>query len=184
MPRGVAYLLAWSVATTLMVGASWLGINSVLSTGAPARTAPLSAAELRRAAPQPSLTPPPSPTPVRRSPATPPGASSSTPSSGPSRAAPRSPAPSPESTGWLAEADGRGGTAYRRTFRMQGGEATIWFARGEIRVLSTVARSGFAVDIERPALDSTTVTFYSSRHRSRIWATWRSGPYAELNEGR
>jgi len=83
----------------------------------------------------------------------------------------------------VPEPDGRGGTAYRRTFRMQGGEATIWFARGEIRVLSTQARPGFAVDIERPALDSTTVTFYSSRHRSRVWATWRTGPYAELNEG-
>lgn len=174
MPRRLAYLLAWGVATTLTVGASWLGIASVLSAAAPVRTSPLSAADLHDAAPSPVPAAVPPPTTVR---VTTPAPARTT------RPAP-SLTPTPTGTGWQSEPDGRGGTAYRRIFRMQGGEATIWFARGEIRVLSAMARPGFAVDVDRPALDSTTVTFYSSRTRSRVWAAWRSGPYVEVSEGR
>lgn len=91
-------------------------------------------------------------------------------------------APTPTPTGWITEPDGRGGTAYRRTFRLQGGDTTIWFARGDVRVLSAVARSGFSVDIDRPAADYVVVTFTSSRHRSRIAAAWRSGPVYDTDE--
>ncbi|HET6214377.1 MAG TPA: hypothetical protein VFE14_16045, partial [Micromonosporaceae bacterium] len=165
MPRRFGYLIAWGVATALTVGASWLGISSVLSAAVPARTTPLSAAELRRAAPTPAL-PPTSAASAAPSPAASPSPSVV------AHPAPSS-SPSPAGTGWIAEPDGRGGTAYRRTFRLQGGETTIWFARGEIRVLSAVAKTGYALDIDRPAVDSATVTFFSNRHRSRVAATWR-----------
>jgi hypothetical protein len=176
VPRRFAYFLAWVVAATLMVGASWLGISSVLSAASPTRTRPLSAAELRQAAPTPTVpspSPTPSPTPSRTPPASPTPTAKPTPSASPSAG----------STDWVAEPDGHGGTAYRRTFKAQGGEATIWFARNEVRVLSATAKAGFAIDVDQPAPDSATVTFFSSRHRSRILAAWRNGPFAEVSEG-
>jgi hypothetical protein len=181
VPRRLGYLIAWGLATALSVGVSWLGISSVLSAAAPARTAPLSAAELRRAAPTPPAAPAPTTLATRPAPSSAPIRSPSTATR--SRPAP-SGSPSPAGTGWFTEPDGRGGTAFRRTFRLQGGEATIWFARGEVRVLSAVAATGYAIDIGRPALDTAAVVFFSSRHRSRIWATWRTGPYAEITESR
>lgn len=174
VPRRFAYLLAWVVAATLMVGASWLGISSLLSAASPTRTRPLSAAELRQAAPTPTApSPSPAPTPSPTLPASPTPTAKPTPST----------SPSPASTEWVAEPDGHGGTAYRRTFKAQGGEATIWFARNEVRVLSATAKTGFAIDVDQPATDNATVTFFSSRHRSRILAAWRDGPFAEVNEG-
>jgi hypothetical protein len=177
VPRPLAYLLAWGIATALTVGASWLGIRSVLSAAAPPRTRPLSAAELRQVAPTHSVTESlasPSGTPTARPGATP------TATGGSGGATPVTTVPS---TDWQTEPDGRGGTAYRRTFAMAGGDAVVWVAAGEIRVVSAAARPGYTIDIDRPTGDSTTVAFVLGARRSLIFATWRSGPYAETSEG-
>jgi hypothetical protein len=162
--RRLAYLLVWTLATTATVSASWLGVRSVLATAAPSRTQPLSAAELRDAAPAK-----PSPTP------------SPTPAASPSPPRPRAPTPTPTGQ-WTAAPDGRGGTAYRRTFRLRGGEVTVWCARGDVRLLGAKPAQGYEVDRDLMNPENLLVTLRSRQHTSRVFVSWRDGPYAELTE--
>ena len=168
MRRRLAYLLVWTLATTATVSASWLGIQSVLAAAAPSRTQPLSAAELREAAPRqasPSPTLPPSPPP------------SPSPSPRPS------PTPSVTPAGqWTALSDGRGGTGYRRTFRMRGGEVTVWCAHGDVRALTVKPAQGYTVNRDQMNSENLLVSLQSRRHTSRVYVSWRDGPYAELTE--
>lgn len=166
--RRLWYLLAWAVATAVTVGVSWLGIRSVLSVATPEHVSPLSAAEMRKVAPE---SPSPSPTPT---PAVLP-----TPAVIVSPAA--KPSPTPAET-WSAFSDGRGRTAYRRTFRAAGGDVTVISARGDVKIESSKPKQGFSVNVNRQSGESVMVTFVSPRKASRIWAKWSNGPYAEVTE--
>jgi hypothetical protein len=163
--RRLAYVLVWTLATTATMGASWLGIRSVLHAAAPSRTTPLSAVELRQAAPT-QTTPPPAPASPSRAPA-----------AGPSPSASASP-----SASWTPVPHGDGGTAYRRTFRVRGGTVTCLVEPSGARVLDTQANRGFNTEQARPDPRSVMVSFISNAHVSRVYATWRNGPYAEITE--
>jgi len=179
--RRLAYVVAWTLATAATVAASWLGIRSVLDAAAPPRTTPFSAAELRGAAPTtPTTTPPfvpsaPPPTVVPTSSLSP----HPTPTSTPTPGASASPAPS---DGWVAVSNGSGGTAYRRLFRVRGGDVTFWVDEREVRVVEARAALGFAPVHTRFDQRSLMVSFISAGHISRVYATWRDGPYAEVTE--
>ena len=179
--RRLAYAVAWTLATAATVGASWLGIRSVLDAAAPHRTTPFSAAELRGAAPTtPTTTPPfvpsaPPPTVAPTSSLSP----QPTPTSTPTPGASASPAPS---DGWVAVPSGSGGTAYRRVFRVRGGDVTFWVEEPGVRILEAQAAPGFTAVHTRFDQRSLMVSFISSGHISRVYATWRDGPYAEVTE--
>jgi hypothetical protein len=170
--RRLVYLIAWAVATVVTVGIAWLGIRSVLVAAAPSKTSPLSAADLREAAPKPvpTLTPSPAPGPTTASPAPPP-------------AAPGGSSPGPVSPdAWTPISDGKGGLAYRRIFRTAGGDAVVLSAKGNVKIESTAPKSGFTVNVSRQSTESVIVSFFGPRKASRVWARWNDGPYAEVTE--
>jgi hypothetical protein len=169
--RRLIYVLAWVVATAVTAGVAWLGIRSVISAAASRRVTPLSAADLREAAPNDataSPTPPPGPTPeadrnVADSAAT-------------------KPSPTPLET-WRPVPDGKGGTAYRRTFRVAGGEVVLLCAKGDVKVESTKPKGGFSVTTNRQSPESVVISFFGPRMTSRVWAQWtQNAPYAEVTE--
>jgi hypothetical protein len=170
--RRLAYVLVWTLATTVTVGASWLGIRSVLVAAAPSRSMPLSAADLRRAAPTPAATTPSAPsTEASQSPSASPAASPST-----------SPSASPSADGWRRVRDGSGGTAYERTFQLRGGVVTLQVAAGEARVVAADPRPGYNISSQRIDAESVLVSFLSAKHTSRLFGAWRDAPYAEITE--
>ncbi len=164
--RRLVYFIAWAVATAVTAGMSWLGIRSVLVAAAPS---PLSAANLRLAAPT-SAAPEPSPTP-EQSPSPAPVATS---------AAPK-PSATPVET-WTPAPDGHGGTGYKRTFHTNGGDVSFWTAKGVAQVLSQNPKPGYTVNVNRYEADSVMVSFFNNRKVSRVWARWWNGPYAEISE--
>ncbi len=156
----LAYLLAWLAATAVTAGVSWLGIRSVLSAANPQRSVSLTASDASWAAPPTTQGPPPR-------------------SSGP--AATPSVRPSATDT-WTPVANGRGGTAYRRTFRMAGGEAAVWCEDRSVRVLAATPKPGFLVNVTRLGEDGVQVSFTQQRRASRLLVRWWDGPYAEVTE--
>jgi hypothetical protein len=165
VPHRLVYPIAWAVATAVTVGIAWLGIRSVLVAAAPSRLSPLSAADLRKAAPAPSPAPPPVPSPTL-SPPTPTTVR---------------PVPTTSET-WAAVPDGKGGTAFRRTFRTAGGDAVVLSARGAVKIESTKPKAGFTVNTARQSDESVIVSFVGPRKATRVWARWNNGPYAEVTE--
>jgi hypothetical protein len=154
--RRSVFILAWVLATAVTAGVSWLGIRSALTAAAPQRRVPVSAADLRENA-SPSVQPPA----ARPSPATPVGVSKE----------------------WAAVANGRGGTAYRRTFRTDGGDVAVWCEPGMVRILATTPKPGFTVNVTRTAADSAQVSFTRDRAAFRVLVRWwNDAPYAELTQ--
>jgi hypothetical protein len=165
VPHRLVYPIAWAVATAVTVGIAWLGIRSVLVAAAPNRISPISAADLRKAAPIPSPAPPPTPSP---SPPPSPPASTKPPSTGPDA--------------WVPVPDPSGGTAFRRTFRTGGGEVVVLSARAGVKIEATRPKTGFTVTTARQSDQSVIVSFIGQRRASRVWARWNNGPYAEVTE--
>jgi hypothetical protein len=165
--RRLGYLLVWTVATAVTVSASWLGIRSALVGTAVSRVDPLSPADLRSVLP--TATPP-----VTRSPLP-----SATSSPGPVTSV--SPGASPAER-WVAVPDGHGSTAYRRTFHVEGGTVTIVVGPRETKVLDAIAQPRYAVQQAPAGQLSVQVSFVSPEHTSRIYASWRDAPYAEITE--
>lgn len=168
MRRRLAYLAVWAVATFTTIGVSYWGIQSVLVAASPQRSAPLSAAKLRHAAPSPSpsLSPSPSPSPT------------------PSPTPKRKPSPKPSVTpGWVRTPDARGGTALTRVFTLQGGQVTVFCDRGDVHLVDVKPARGFGQSQNRRSPDSLQVNLTSEKHISRLWVIWRNDScYAEISE--
>ncbi|GAB7037505.1 MULTISPECIES: hypothetical protein [Catenuloplanes] len=186
MRRRLAYLLVWAVATAVAAGGSWLGIRSIIGAAAPQRNGPLSAAELRAAAPATIAPPTPaasrsaSPAPAPATPAAPPTSASPSPSA--SRSASPTPAPSQPEVRQAGAWQDTGGGVFRREFAVRGGTAVITVSESAITVVSATAAAGFEVD-QDAAPSSSRVTFENDTHSSSIWVTWRKdAPYAEITE--
>jgi hypothetical protein len=170
VPRRFAYLLVWLLATGATMGASWLGLRSVLDVADSNRPAPLSAADLRRATagatptPTPRMTPSPKPSPTPT-----PSVSS----------------PDPTQSGWIEVSDGHGGVAFQRTFRLMGGDVTVLSDSHEARVLSARPKLGFVLYTARYDYRTIVASFLSLGRVSKVMVTWRDGaPYAEVTETR
>jgi hypothetical protein len=151
----VAYLLAWALATTIVAGASWLSIHSILSAPTQTRNAYNSVPGYVNvpSSPRPS--------------------SSRTPGV-------TAPAPNPS---WSPVSNGAGGTAYRRTIRTVGGDVAVWVEPGTARVQETVPRDGYEVEIRRLSDEAVEVTFVNDRTISRVsFRWWSTAPYAEVAE--
>jgi hypothetical protein len=172
MRRRLRYLAVWALATATTIGVSYWGIRSVLVAAAPERSAPLSAAELRHAAPSPTESPSPPPSP--------------SPKPSPSPAAPTSPPPAPRSAsptpGWVSTPDARGGDALVRAFSLEGGQVTVFCNRGDVHVIGFTPAKGFTQSETRFSPDSLRINFSSEKHISRLWVTWRNSCYAEITE--
>jgi hypothetical protein len=154
--RRLAYLLAWAVAATVTVSVAWLGIRSVLAAAAPTRTVPLSAVQLRRAAPL--IPPDPS-----GSPGSSPG-SLSRPTASPTES-------------WQQDGEG-----FKRTFHTVGGDVEFFTAKDAVQVASSTPKQGYTVNVTRYGGDSVMVSFFGNRKTSRVWVRWWNGPYAEITE--
>jgi hypothetical protein len=166
MRRRLTYLGVWVLATLATIGVSYWGIRSVTAAAPPQRSTPLSAAELRHAAPSPTPSPSPSESP------------SPSPSPSPT---PKPPNPS-VTPGWVSTPNADGGTALVRTFSLQGGQVTVFCARGDVHVVDTDAVKGFTESENRLSPDSLRINFISDQHISRLWVTWRNSCYAEITE--
>jgi len=182
--RGLAYPIAWMLATAVTVSGSWLGIRSVLEAAAPSRPDPLSAADLRRAAPTsapatskpPRTSAPPTPS-AKPAPSRPP-----TTRPPPSTTRPAGPPPPTSDPRWQPVPDGIGGTAYRRTLRVQGGEVSAQVGRSGTQILAIRPAPGFFPTETRFDPNTVTVSFTSGGHFSRILVGWRNGPRGEVTE--
>ncbi len=174
VPRRLAYILVWLVATGATMAASWLALRSVLDVATPHRPTPLSAADLRRS---------PSPTGSTTAPGRPttPTTRASTPDLVPPPN-PTSSKPSRTDTGWVMVADGHGGSAFQRTFHLGGGDLTVLADQREARVLSSRPKPGWTVFTSRYDYRTILVTFLSGQKISRVLVSWRNGPYAEVTE--
>lgn len=160
--RRLTYLLVWLVATGATMGASWLGLRSVLDVATPHRPMPLSAAELRQ-----SVAPKPTP--------------SSRPTAHPSPGAGTVGAQT-TSSAWEEVPDGRGGTAFKRTFHLVGGDLTVLSDSHEAKVLSSRPKPGFVVFVSHFDFRTILVSLASTTHTSRLFVSWRDGPYASITE--
>jgi hypothetical protein len=170
MRRRLRYLAVWAVATATTIGVSYWGIRSVLVATGPERSGPLSAADLRHAAPSPTDSPfPPAQSPP--GPAQSPAGVPAPPTAGV--------APTP---GWLSTPDARGGTALVRTFSLLGGQVTVFCNGGDVHVTGFTPAKGFTQSETRFSPDSLRINFSSGTHISRVWVTWRNSCYAETTE--
>lgn len=156
MRRRLTCLLVWAFATAGTAGVIHWQVRSV-----PGPPVPLSAADLSSAAPSVPVR---APAPVR--------------SPAPAAAAPAT-TPTP---GWVAAPDGRGGTAQRRLFRVQGGEVEFYCARGDVHVVGLAPRPGFTHQEIRLSAESVRVSLFTDGHISRVWVSWRGGCYGEVAE--
>jgi hypothetical protein len=187
----LAYLLVWSLCTATMVGACWLGLRSVVDAAVPQRTAPFSAAELGRANPSPSVSEgngaQPATVPLAETQAQPPTTApvvTPTPTPVPTTSAPPA-APAANGvpvSGWVAVSNGRGGTAYTRTFVLQGGEVAFVVDAYDVHVTDVDLRPGYALVPTRYDYRSLLVSLISNDRASRVYVAWRGGPYAEITE--
>lgn len=166
--RRLLFVLAWTAATAVSVGGSWVGLQPVLQAATGDRPQVLSASQLHRAAnaaPTTTAQVSPSPTPVSVSPTPVPGS------------------PSPTASGdesmWRRLP---GVEAYERTFALRGGEVVVLASRAEVRVVSATPAEGFTDSVTRWSANSVRISFNSPNHTSRVWVTWRNGPYAEVTE--
>jgi hypothetical protein len=172
MRRRLTYFAVWAFATAATIGVSYWGIQSVLVAASPQRPTPLSAADLRHAAPSPSPSSSPSPSP--------------SPSPSLTRSSPPPPKPSsPKASvtpGWVSTPDTRGGTALVRAFTLQGGQVTVFCNRGDVHVVDATAARGFVKSETRQSPDSLRVNFTGDRHISRLLVMWRNSCYSEISE--
>jgi hypothetical protein len=197
--RRLAYLLIWTIGSAATVGACWLGLRSVLDAAVPQRATPLSAAELARAAPSPEV--PPSTESATPVPTTAPAPTMTSTAPGPAATTTAAPAPTTTTSsaaaqlamppvtaattataGWEVVATGRGGTAYRRTFHVQGGDITFWCDEYDVHVMAYSLKSGYVIDYTRYSVRSLLVSLLSTQRASRVYVAWRNGPYAEVTE--
>jgi hypothetical protein len=182
--RRLAYLVVWILATSVTMGASWLGLRSVLDAATPRRVIPLSATDLRRT-PPPST--PPAPGPPRTTPPADPPPSTLTRPAGNATMPSLTPTPSstpvdPSVSLWVEVSGGLTGRGFQRTFHLEGGDATVFVNQWECRLVSGRAQPGFRLVSTRYDLRSILVSFVSSGHVSRVMVTWRNHPYAEVTE--
>jgi hypothetical protein len=154
--RRLGYLLVWTVATTVTVSASWLGIRSALVATGASQVDPLSAADLRRAVPATTV-------------ATASPRPSATSSPGPLMSVSPGASP-PAAERWVPQPDGHSATAYRRTFRVQGGTVTIVVGPHETKVLDVQAQPGYTVAQAPAGPLGVQVSFTSPEHTSRVYA--------------
>jgi hypothetical protein len=182
--RWVAYLLVWTVGTAATVGACWLGLRSVLDAAAPQRAAPFSAAELARVAPSPTVTggADPQAVPVAETQAAPTSAAPTTTTPPRTTAAPTTAPPSPTAEPWVAVRSGRGGTAYTRTFHLQAGDVSFYVDPYDVHVTDSRPRPGYTLVSTRYDSRSLLVSLLSNQRASRVYVSWRGGPYAEVTE--
>jgi hypothetical protein len=162
VPRRIAYVAVWVAVAAVTTGVSWFGIRSVMN-AAIGRNQPLSAAELRRIVPDPESEVP-----------------AAAPSSGAPSVRPNA-SPTPAET-WTPTADGKGGTAFKRTFQTVGGDVVVWSAKGDVQVQQIVPKTGYTVNVTRYGPDSVMISFFGNRKTSRVWSRWWAGPFAEVTE--
>jgi hypothetical protein len=73
-------------------------------------------------------------------------------------------------------------SATTRTYRMEGGVATLGFSPAGVEVVGATPNEGFSVDSEREHGNGVKVEFESDAHDSRIDAWWDGGPQVERRE--
>ena len=73
-------------------------------------------------------------------------------------------------------------SATTRTFRMEGGVATLRFSPAGVEVVGATPNEGFSVDNEPEHGNGVKVEFESDAHKSRIDAWWDGGPQVERRE--
>ncbi|WP_410575694.1 hypothetical protein [Amycolatopsis sp. cmx-4-61] len=170
MPKALRYLAAWSASTAVAVALSWLGIRFVLDAGAPDRPR-LVAAPTQ----QPTVVATTISAPATTITTTPPPTVDVTTSSPAATTKPASTAQAqpPGNGTWSTQ---NGERVYTRSVSLQGGVATVRFTTSGVDPISATPRPGFAAGFQRPAAKTLVVDFTSSGHRSRLEASWVSGP--------
>lgn len=183
-PRGAAPI-AWLVATTLGVGAAWVGLRPVLDVAVPDRAAPLSAAAVRHLA-VPSAIVVPTPTPPDVSPS---GEVSPTPSRSRS-ASPRqsatsqdSPTPTLETVdGWTVTTQPNGERTYLRSFQTPGGVTVIKMIPGQVSLVSATPNPSYTVTQSQGEPARLVVQFVATNTYDIVDAMWWNGrPYAQVS---
>lgn len=74
---------------------------------------------------------------------------------------------------------------YERTFHTAGGDAVVWSAKGDARILEATPQPGWDCSVRQDSADSATVTFVVPGERNRmayVSVGWLNGPIAEFGE--
>jgi hypothetical protein len=91
--------------------------------------------------------------------------------------------PTPTAAGvWEPVPNGRGGTAYQRTFRLQAGTITFFADVYDVHVTAISVRTGYSLVPTRYDDNSLMISLVSDNRASRVYVSWRGGPYAEVTE--
>ncbi|GAA2696794.1 MULTISPECIES: hypothetical protein [Actinosynnema] len=186
MIRGLQYFAVWTLTTAAAIGVSWLGIRFVLDAGAPERPRVVAGptGETTLAEPTPtstSLSPPPSSSssPEPSAPTAAPTTTTTAPAQEPPAQQPTSQPPAPSEEGAWVERDGK--QVFIKSFRLQGGVATVSFAERDIQPVSATPRQGYAAVVEQPA-DAVVVVFTGNGHTSKLEAMWVGKPQWRIIE--
>jgi hypothetical protein len=83
---------------------------------------------------------------------------------------------------WTQTSNGHGGLVYRRTITTKGGDVAVWCEPDTVRILETVPKPGYAVNVTRISETVVEVSFTKDRLASRVLVRWWDGPYAEVSE--
>lgn len=164
MPRAVRLTLLWLGTTALAVTVSWFGVRLVLYAAVPDRSKPLSAAELKSAAPRDTGPPP---------------AAGITRSPSPTVTTSNAPTPVPQQ--WEDES---GVLNYLSTVPTDGGWAKIQWNRDKVLVIDIYAETGFTSKVRQESDTRVSISFESSGKTVTISAWWDdSSPQLDVDNG-
>jgi hypothetical protein len=177
--RGWVPVLGWCAATLASIGLATVALQPVLRTATPdLASAPLSQALDEPLPSVPVPTPPPSaPVPPSPSPSPSPARSRTSPP-----AAGTSPSPPTVVDGWTVTDGADGQTTYTRSFRVEGGQATIRMTPGRVQLVAATPNPGYTVDTVQNEPGNLAVQFTEPNHYFVIHAVWQGKPVAQVSE--
>ncbi len=69
-----------------------------------------------------------------------------------------------------------------RVFALQGGEVSVFCAKGDVHVTGIAPVKGYAETEVRERPDSLRISLTGAEHTSRLWVAWQESCYAEVTE--
>jgi hypothetical protein len=192
-PR-LAPVLGWCAATVTSVALASVAMLPVLRTATPDESSLVSVDQLRDSAvAEPTPLPPPSASASEPEPE--PAATTSRSRPRPTKPTRTSATPSPGRTtspgqsttttedGWTVTTDDDGTKSYVRSFRVEGGQAVIRVAQGQVQVVTATPSDGFSVATVQDSPDNLAVYFNEVNHSFIIHVVWNvNRPFAEVSE--
>lgn len=161
MLRGLAHVLAWSLATGAAVTLSWWGVHTVMAGTAydPPRALPITAADATTQEAKPLASPTGRPAPSKSAPPTP----SRTPKASPTPSGTATASPSPTTSGQV------------RSYATDGGRVVFDLGKADATLVSATPGTGWSMQVWKTET-WIRVEFTSGTDKVSVFCTWHDGP--------